>query len=81
MPYKIKACAGKPYQPSNGTEGMSFFAEFCDRCRYQLPESGCPIQNQTMVFGVGDREYPSQYWVHDNEGQPSCTLFVKGEPL
>jgi hypothetical protein len=32
MPYKIEEMAGKPYQPSNGTEGLSFMEAFCCRC-------------------------------------------------
>jgi len=29
--------AGRPYMPSNGTEGMMFTETWCDTCLYQHP--------------------------------------------
>lgn len=37
----------KYYMPSNGTEGMIFMAEFCDKC-YKQPN--CTILTNSMVL-------------------------------
>ena len=73
--------AGKPYRPSNGTEGEMFMERFCYQCvhdaEYQeTMESGCKILANTMVFDVDDEEY-SKEWVHDDKGNPICTRFEK----
>lgn len=65
----------KPYQPSNGTEGMMFFDEFCDKC---VKERRCKIIGRTMLYDPGDTKYPKQ-WVYDDNGYPTCTSF-RGEP-
>ena len=82
MPYKIKELAGKPYQPSNGTEGMMFEAEFCDIClvdekyRQTLDGTyGCRILDFAMMREPTDKDYPNQ-WTHDKEGKPICTGFI-----
>lgn len=66
------------YRPSNGDEGMSFMARFCDRCeRDRAFQDGtgdsCPIAAATMVFGVNDPEYPCE-WIEEDDG-PRCTAF------
>ena len=70
----------KPYQPSNGTEGMMFCEEYCDQCINQHPdphkEPQCMILCHTMVYDPGEKEYPSE-WIYDDKGQPTCTAFVK----
>jgi len=65
----------KPYQPSNGSEGMMFMAEFCDRCKrdrdFQLylvgkgpMAEGCEISARALIYRVEDPEYPKE-WVWD----------------
>ncbi len=72
MPYKIPACAGKPYRPSNGTEGMMFMEAFCERCTKDRfdetgkPEDGCDILMRTLCHEIKDAEYPPE-WTHTAE--------------
>ena len=74
--------AGKPYRPSNGTEGDMFMAEWCEHCEHDSrwrddPESaGCPILCDTMIYHTRDPEYPKE-WIYDQEGRPSCTAFTQ----
>ena len=80
-PYEIPACAGKPYRPSNGTEGMVFQYAYCDRCakdaKYRETEDGadgCRILANALSYNIGDPEYPAE-WTHDERGRPTCTAF------
>lgn len=83
-PYKIPACAGKPYRPSNGTEGMMFTDRFCEVCkkeaRYRAtcesakPEGGCEILLATLMLDVDEPGYPPE-WTHTDRGEPTCTAF------
>lgn len=73
---------GKPYQPSNGTEGMGFIGCWCMECERDRafwqddhPEDGCPIVARSMAFTPGDDEYPEE-WTYDEKGEPCCTAFV-----
>jgi len=74
-PYRIPALAGKPYRPSNGTEGMMFMEKFCDRCQRdalyrKTGWDGCEIIDASLVDGAKE-------WTHDAEGRPTCTEFEK----
>lgn len=70
MPYRIPACAGKPYTPSNGTEGMRFEEEFCHHCiREDADGAGC------MIFAAAFFGDQPPEWTHDAEGCPTCTAF------
>lgn len=64
--------ASRKYQPSNGTVGMSFMADFCDQCAIR---GMCRILPKTMAYQVDDPEYPEQ-WTYDEEGYPTCTSFT-----
>lgn len=78
--------AGKPYRPSNGTEGDMFQARWCDRCTrdaafrqaWDMDETpaddGCEILANTMCFATDDPEYPRE-WQYSTKGQPLCTAF------
>lgn len=66
--------APRKYRPSNGTEGMSFMAAFCDQCAVR---GICRILPRTMGHNVDDPEYPEQ-WTYDAEGDPTCTSFTDG---
>jgi len=76
----------KKYQPSSGTEGDMFIETFCDRCEhdreYRETESNpCEILNNTLVFDVGDEQYPEE-WTYDKGGHPICTKFLlEGTPI
>lgn len=81
MPYEIPACAGKPYRPSNGTEGMMFEDEFCERCKHDEIynrtgdiDYACMIHTLILIHQPGDPEYPVE-WDHDFKGRPRCTAF------
>lgn len=62
----------KPYQPSNGTEGMMFFEEWCAKCkkddtfRDEGGEERCPIIDAAFMYSPGDPEYPKE-WVWNPE--------------
>ena len=86
MPYKVPACAGKPYRPSNGMEGEEFKCSFCYRCKFiqgNPPTQGghCSIELAVLINDVADPEFPKE-WTHTDEGEPTCTAFehiLKGE--
>jgi len=65
---------GQSYIPSNGTEGMFFMAEFCDRCKHNNYDRGCPILMKTMYLVPGDKDYPPE-WVYGKDTLPTCTAF------
>lgn len=66
--------AGKPYRPSNGTEGDMFFCKYCELCTKNKDHEGCKIQLMTMAFDIDEPDYPKQ-WVHDKDGYAVCTAF------
>lgn len=78
---RLKACAGKPYQPANGMEGEMFMERFCYRCSKDTLDmatgqgEGCEIIANTMLLEVDDPEYPTA-WVISERGQPVCTEFA-----
>lgn len=82
-PYEIPECAGKPYRPSNGTEGMMFHEQFCLRCVHEEylrtgedDAKKCELLNNSMLFDPGDEAYPKE-WTHDERGRPTCTAFER----
>jgi len=71
----------RPYRPSNGTEGVYFMADFCDKCANDTEESPCSIIGASMAFDVDDPQYPKE-WIQDEAGpgefpikNPRCTNF------
>lgn len=65
------------YQPSNGTEGMSFYCDWCETCVNEgdvEDGEGCEILGRTMVYKVEDSEYPKE-WCYDEQGVPCCTAY------
>lgn len=70
----------KSYQPSNGTDGEMFMAEFCYRCKKDAAAGacdgeGCNILIRTMINGVTDPDYPTE-WVQADDGtNQRCTAF------
>jgi hypothetical protein len=87
------SCAGKKYQPSNGTEGEIFISSWCGECaRDKSAREGvditecddnevCRIIGNTFAYRVDDPEYPIE-WQYDKDGQPCCTAFVPaGQPI
>ena len=74
---------GDIYRPSNGSEGESFHAQFCDRCsRDKFDGDGgesCPILLRAIAHGVDHPDYPAE-WTYDSAGRPTCTAFLGDEP-
>jgi hypothetical protein len=88
----IEAEAEK-YRPSNGTDGASFFEEYCSNCARDKAMNGskleddcddndlCQIIAATFRCEVTDPEYPHE-WCYGKDGFPCCTAFVPaGEPI
>jgi len=80
---------GKPYRPSNGSEGEMFSDRYCADCKRDAEfqkdpfgdAPGCSIIAMTMALDVDDEGYPKE-WVYGADGQPTCTAFdeVIAEP-
>jgi len=62
---------GKPYRPSNESEGEMFYGSYCDSCKRAV---GCPIVCMAMAVDIDDEGYPKE-WVYGDDGQPTCTAF------
>lgn len=83
----MKADAGKPYRPSNGSEGDGFYDNWCRQCqRDKAMREGAPIEEcddnelckiitLTVAHDLHEAEYPKE-WIYDADGQPCCTAFV-----
>jgi hypothetical protein len=63
MPVRIPNAAGKPYMPSNGTEGDLFMAQWCSTC---VKQDTCMRVDRAMI---GDQP---RDWVRDDNGAPTC---------
>lgn len=84
---KMKPDGTYPYRPPNGISGEFFMEKFCYRCKRDAPyqdsgnsEDGCEIIIRTMIFDVGNDEYPTE-WISDDDCglvNPRCTAF---EPM
>lgn len=77
----FKTSAGRPYQPSNGSEGELFMRLWCSDCQADAAfradpnrAGGCPIVGDTMCMSVRDPDYPRE-WQYSERGQPICTAF------
>lgn len=79
--------APKPYRPSNGTEGDSFYARWCQHCErerayresgYDDSDLACPIVTRAMALKITNPDYPRE-WISDDTG-PRCTAFTT-DPL
>lgn len=75
--------AGKPFYPSNGTEGMMFTEEFCECCLHEKfthtqrhGDEQCEIFSLTMFHDPRDKEYPKE-WIFNELGWPVCTSWAK----
>lgn len=76
MPVCYPSEAGKPYRPSNGTEGEMFMSRFCYRCQHDDDEEEpCPILTMTFAVGIEDADYPRE-WMYDQAGKPICSAFA-----
>lgn len=61
------------FRPSNSDVGMTFEAQFCDRC-YRNPvnpesKSQCPHLLKALL------EHENERWIYDVDGKPVCTAF------
>jgi hypothetical protein len=74
----------KKYRPSNGSEGILFEENFCDKCKNETwnPETNkgkqCEILGCMMLFNINEPEYPSELVYKDDK--PTCTAFKLPEP-
>lgn len=70
----------RKYIPSNGTEGEWFIDKYCMNCLHCDPNpegpKQCDILGRTLVYGVDDPEYPSE-WCYDENDKPQCTNYQK----
>lgn len=72
----------RPYRPSNGSEGLWFQGEFCDRCSRWSEETGCDIANRAFWHQIDEPEYPKE-WVEvrpddsnlDHIPEVTCTAY------
>ena len=62
---------GKPYRPSNWSEGEMFFEAYCEDCKRG---GSCEIAGATMCFDIGEKGYPKE-WIYGDDGQPTCLAF------
>lgn len=68
------------FQPSSGTVGASFIADWCGTCVHGQHEP-CHIAASTMWLNVKDPDYPAE-WRYNAEGNPVCTAhFELGLPF
>ena len=67
------------YRPSNGAEGDSFMANYCEKCAKDDIDNRvmCLIIARTMAYDVDDPKYPSE-WVRDGD-EVKCTAFQERE--
>jgi len=72
MPVHYPDCAGEPYRPSNGTEGMIFMERFCNHCTED--QTTCAVLTNAVLFNIGEKDYPPE-WKYDGDGRPTCTAF------
>jgi hypothetical protein len=70
------------YRPANGSEGLCFQAQFCDRCVKDRgfpdddKEDGwCPLIANALAYDITDPKYPQQWVLVGDE--PQCTAFVE----
>lgn len=79
--------AGKPYKPSNGTEGMVFIENWCRHCaRDKAMREGEPIEecDDRELCPIIARSFSGEAteWVYGTDGQPRCTEYVEqGQPI
>ena len=79
--------AGKPYRPSNESEGEIFYGRYCADCKRDAEfqkepfgdAPGCQIIALTMALDTTDDGYPKE-WIYGDDGQPTCTAFDENEP-
>lgn len=69
------------YLPSNGTEGVIFFENWCARCsRDKAMREGANIEdcddNELCGIIAASFRGPVDEWVEDDKG-PRCTAFVE----
>ena len=66
----------RPFRPASGEEGEQFQYDFCIRCAFYQERWGCPLICQSQWNALPEPQYPSQYWVYGEQGQPICRAFV-----
>ncbi len=81
--YPLGVPDGKPFRPSNGTEGDIFCDNYCFQCIHERwahfmdednEEDKCEIYSRMMLFDIKDPEYPAEL-IYMNK-KPTCTNYV-----
>lgn len=70
----------KKYVPSNGTDGMVFVEQWCEKCiRGKYEHTGCASDNPCEILSQSFLSAPDPIneWVYGEDGKPKCTAFVK----
>jgi YD repeat-containing protein len=76
--------AGKPYRPSNGSEGDWFQTRTCYRCaRYVEADDDCGVVDaaglsiiaRTWLREEDEPGHPTE-WRYDASGMPTCTAWT-----
>jgi|DEB0MinimDraft_10_1074344.scaffolds.fasta_scaffold127077_3 hypothetical protein len=71
MPVRYPDAAGKPYMPSNGTEGEMFMSQWCSTC---VKQDTCMRVLHAMA---GDQP---RDWRFDDNGEPECRAHSDKRP-
>lgn len=74
---------GRPYRPSNGSEGDCFIHTHCYNCingKYEhtgdVNDNPCDILSRSFWCEIGDKNYPEE-WQYNDDGNPTCTAWTK----
>ena len=73
----LSGTPGDKYIPANGTNGDIFKERWCDRCKKDTLGT-CPILADTYAYWLDKDKFPAE-WIHDSNGQPTCTAFEVDE--
>ena len=68
----MKKHAGKPWRPSNGTEGMIFMDNVCAACR--IGAGNCIIIPEIMAHSLDSENYPDAWYIGEC-GYPQCKSY------
>lgn len=76
-------CAGKPYRPSNGTEGDIWESNYCHKCAHEKyahtmddDDRKCEIYSNMLIYNINETEYPKEI-KYNAEGMPHCANWKK----
>jgi len=73
----------KLYRPANGTDGLIFMENWCERGCLKFTSIGqytksCDILERSFCYDIDDPGYPSE-WIYGENGKPCCTEYRNGD--